>query len=101
MDNISALIEALKAKKVLTELESDILETAKELTQHPFNRPSAMLRMGLNYTKYFDIFVAIGSSGGRTAQPSYTLSDQDIHDNLKQQLLMLAAKEWDEQQKNQ
>ncbi len=100
MDNISALIEALRAKKVLTELESDILETTKELTKHPFNRLSAELRMGLNYTKYADIFVAIGSSSGGTAQPSYTLSDQEIHDNLQQQLLMLASKEWEAQKRS-
>lgn len=95
MDNISALIETLKAENIMTELESDILETTKELTQHPFSRPSAELRMGLNYTRYADIFVAIGSSSRGTAQPSYTLSNQEIHDNLQQQLLMLAAKVWE------
>lgn len=46
MDVISALIEFLKSKNQLSQLESDFLETFKEFTKNPFDRRSAELRMG-------------------------------------------------------
>ena len=98
MDALSALIEQLKVKSVLTDLESDILETSKELSKEPFARSSASLRMGLNYGKYPDIFIEAGIASGGSAQPNYTLSDDAIRDNLQWQLLKLAQKELEAQQ---
>ena len=97
MDALSALIEQLKVKSVLTDLESDILETSKELSKKPFDRPSASLRMGLNYGKYPEIFIEAGMASGGSAQPNYTLSDDEIRDNLQWQLLKLAQKELEAQ----
>ena len=36
MDALSVLVEALKEKKDITDLESDILETFKEYKRNPF-----------------------------------------------------------------
>ncbi len=93
MDSISTLIEFLKSKKQLSQLESDFVETFKELMKNPFDRRSAELRMGLNYGGYLDIFAEAGIVLGGTAQPNYTLSDDEIRSNLQCQLLKLAGKE--------
>ena len=97
MDALGALIEQLKAKEVLTDLESDILETSKELSKEPFDRPSASLRMGLNYGKYPEIFIEASIASGGSAQPNYTLSNDAIRDNLQWQLQKLAQKELEAQ----
>ena len=93
MDIVSVLIEWLKDKKQLSQMESDLVETFKELTKDPFERPSAALRMGLNYGRYLDVFAEAGIVSGGTAQPDYTLSDEEIRSNLQWQLLKLAEKE--------
>lgn len=92
MDALGAMIEQLKTKEVITDLESDILETSKELSKEPFDRPSASLRMGLNYGKYPEIFIEAGIASGGSAQLRYTLSDDAIRENLQWQLLKLAKK---------
>lgn len=101
MDALSVLIEVLKAKKELTDLESDILETFKEYRQNPFARKSAEARMEQNYTKYGDIFAKAAVVAGVAPQPSSTLSDQEIIGNLQYQLSMLAEKEWEAQRNGQ
>ena len=101
MDMLSALIEILEAKKYLTDLESDILETFKEYKQKPFERKSAESRMEQNYTKYRDIFVKAAVVAGVAPQPSSTLSDQEIIGNLQYQLSMLAEKELEAQRNGQ
>lgn len=93
MDDVSVLIEWLKEKRQLSQLESDLVETSKELIKEPFERSSASLRMGLNYGRYFDVFAEAGIVSGGTAQPSYTLSNEEIKDNLQWQLLKLTEKE--------
>ena len=93
MDVVSVLIEWLKDKKQLSQLESDFVETFKELMKNPFDRRSAELRMGLNYGRYLDIFAEAGIVSGGTAQPNYTLSDNEIRSNLQWQLIKLAEKE--------
>ena len=93
MDAVSVLIEWLKDKKQLSQLESDFVETFKELTKDPLERPSAALRMGLNYGRYLDVFADAGIVSSGTAQPDYTLSDEEIRSNLQWQLLKLAEKE--------
>ena len=93
MDEISILIEWLKEKKQLSQLESDLVETSRELTKEPFNRLSAVLRMGLNYRRYPEIFVEAGCVSGGNAQPDSTLSDEEIRRNLEWQLLKLTEKE--------
>lgn len=93
VDAISVLIEWLKEKKQLSPLESDLLETSKELYKVPFDRPSASLRMGINYGRYHDVFEEAGIVSGGTPQPDYTLSDNEIRSNLQWQLLKLAEKE--------
>lgn len=101
MDALSALIEILKAKKDITDLEADILETFKEYRRNPFERKSAEARMNQNYTKYMDIFAKAALVAGVAPQPSSTLSDQEIIGNLQYQISLLAEKEWEAQRNGQ
>lgn len=93
MDAVSLLIEWLKEKRQLTQLEADFLETFKELSKVPFDRFSASMRMGLNYRKYQEILFETKCVLGVNAQPDYTLSNDEIRNNLQWQLLKLAEKE--------
>lgn len=101
MDALSVLVEALKEKKDITDLESDILETFKEYKRNPFERQSAEARMEQNYTKYRDIFAKAAVVAGVAPQPSSTLSDQEIIGNLQYQLSLLTEKEWEAQRNGQ
>lgn len=101
MDTFSALIEILKAKEFLTDLESDILETFKEYRRNPFERKSAEMRMELNYTNYKDIFAKAAVVPGAVLRSSSALSDREIVSNLEYQLSMLAEKEWEAQRNGQ
>lgn len=101
MDAVSLLVETLKEKKVLSQLESDIVETLNEFTKEPFHRPSALLRMELNYGRYPDIFLEAGLVSGDTAQPADTLTDEAVVANLRWQLLKLAEKKLKEQKHGQ
>lgn len=95
MDELSTLIEILKAKKDITDLESDILGTFKDYRQNPFERTSAEARMEQNYTKYRDIFAKAAVVPGVVPLPSSALSDHEIASNLQYQLSLLAEKEWE------
>lgn len=97
MDTLAVLIETLKLKEVITDLESDILETFKEYRRDPFDRKAAEKRMDMNYTKYNDIFKKAAEVPGVVYLPSSALSDEDILSNLQYQLLLLAKKEWEAQ----
>lgn len=97
MDALNALIETLKAKKVITDLESDILKTSKECRQNSFERGSAEARMELNYTKYNDIFIKASEIPGVVLQSTSSLSNEEIISNLQYQLSLLAEKEWEAQ----
>ena len=97
MDVLSALIETLKAKETLTDLESDILETFKEYKRKPFKRKSAESQMNLNYAKYKDIFKKAAVVPGVVPLPSSALPNEDIISNLQYQLASLVEKELGEQ----
>lgn len=97
MDTLSAMIEALKAKEAITDLESDILETFKEYKRKPFERKSAETRMDLNYAKYKDIFKKAAVVPGVIPLPSSALTNEEVISNLQYQLALLTEKELGEQ----
>lgn len=92
-DTIHAIKEYLRVRGVITALQSDILELVKELEKNPFDRQSAERCMVITYTKYPDVFAAVGASSPTPAQPRYTLSDSAVRENLESQLILLAQKE--------
>lgn len=97
MDSISVLIEILKAKKMITPLEKDILDTWNELNKNPFTMESAEKQVAMNDANHNDIFVKIASLPTTVQKPRYAITEDDVRYNLTNQLSMLIEKERNEQ----
>ena len=89
----SFLIEYLKQKQYLTDLEKDILDTWNELQKNPFDRSAAQKQVVQNNAKHPEIFVAITAPPATETRPFEQATDSDIRYNLEKQLAALAAKE--------
>ena len=89
----SFLIEYLKQKQYLTDLEKDILDTWNELQKNPFDRSAAQKQVIQNNAKHPKIFVAIAALPATETRPFEQATDSDIRYNLEKQLAALAAKE--------
>ena len=89
----SFLIEYLKQKQYLTDLEKDILDTWNELQKNPFDRSAAQKQVIQNNSKHPEIFVAIAALPATETRPFEQATDSDIRYNLEKQLAALAAKE--------
>lgn len=89
----SFLIEYLKQKQYLTNLEKDILDTWNELQKNPFDRSAAQKQVIQNNAKHPEIFVAIAALPATETRPFEQATDSDIRYNLEKQLAALAAKE--------
>ena len=89
----SFLIEYLKQKQYLTDLEKDILDTWNELQKNPFDRSAAQKQVVQNNAKHPEIFVAIAALPATETRPFEQATDSDIRYHLEKQLAALAAKE--------
>lgn len=89
----SFLIEYLRQKQYLTDLEKDILDTWNELQKNPFDRSAAQKQVIQNNAKHPEIFVAIAALSATETRPFEQATDSDIRYNLENQLAALAAKE--------
>ena len=90
---ITMVLEYLKQRHNLTDLEKSIIETANELSKHPFQRDSAERKVGENYLMHGDLFENDFKYASALVQPLTLLPDEDILGNLKFQLLKMCAKE--------
>lgn len=89
----SFLIEYLKQKQYLTDLEKDILDTWNELQKNSFDRSAAQKQVIQNNAKHPEIFVAIAALPATETRPFEQATDSDIRYNLEKQLAALAVKE--------
>ena len=89
----SFLIEYLKQKQYLTDLEKDILDTWNELQKNPFDRSAAQKQVVQNNAKHPESFLAIAALPATETRPFEQATDSDIRYNLEKQLAALAAKE--------
>ena len=87
------LLEYLRQKQYLTDLEKDILDTWNELQKNPFDRSAAQKQVIQNNAKHPEIFVAIAALPATETRPFEQATDSDIRYNLEKQLAALAAKE--------
>lgn len=102
MDTVGLLIEFLKQKKVLTPLEQDILDTWNELYKQPFDEKSAKKQVDSNDITHPDICLTIAAMPTTVRVPRvYQPTEADIKYNLKNQLILLAGKEWEAQRNRQ
>ena len=89
----SFLIEYLKQKQYLTDLEKDILDTWNELQKNPIDRFAAQKQVMQNNAKHPEIFAAIAALPATETRPFEQATESDIRYNLEKQLAALAAKE--------
>ena len=98
MDKVNMLIDALKAKQIITSLEKDILDTWNELYKQPFDEKSAKKQVDSNDITHPDICLTIATYPTTVrVSRSYQPTEADIKYNLKNQLILLAGKEWEAQ----
>lgn len=88
------VLEYLKDKSEMTELESDILSTIKKYNETPFDRKGAEQKIVENNAKYKDIFVAISAMPGISVIPFGEVLDTDVLNNLKLQIEAMCFKEY-------
>lgn len=91
---IQTVLEYLKQKYDLSELEKDILSTITKYNEIPFDRNGAENKVIENNVKYKDIATAIKMVPGISVIPFTEVSDEGIRDNLKMQIEAMCLKEY-------
>lgn len=80
------ILEYLKNKKVLTDLEQDIVSSINVLNKVPYNRTDLENKIIENNIKYPDIWFKTMMQSGNVPIPFKELSDQQIKENLFMQI---------------
>lgn len=93
MDQISLVIEILKAKKQLSALEKDILDTLNECQKYPFDMDAANRQIISNNVNHPDIFAMVTALPTTVSKPKEQITESDLQYILSQQLMFLANKE--------
>lgn len=91
--NYSLLIEALRQKRYVTDLEKNILDTWNELQKNPFDRTSAETQVKKINFCYPDVHVTLSVLPTTIMRPFAEATNDDIRYNLNHQLNALVAKE--------
>ena len=90
---ISILIATLRASKMITSQQKDILDTWDILNEKPFDAAKAQAQMCSNNISYPEMIATIGSMPGVVYKTAQTLTEEDIRFTLGKQLEVLVAKE--------
>lgn len=93
---IKAVIEWLKQKQFITELEKDILDSWHELQKQPFDRQSLEMKIRENSAKYPEIFIEISMTPGIVTKSFVQVTDEEIKGNLAMQIELLCVKKMEE-----
>lgn len=91
---VEFVLEYLKDRTELTELESDILSAVVKYNEIPFDRKGTEQKIKMNNDKYKDIFVAISVLPGIIKIPFCEVSNEDLLDNLRLQIEAMCFKEY-------
>lgn len=91
---IQTVLEYLKQKYDLSDLEKDIISTITKYNEYPFDRKGAEQKVVENNMKYPDIATAIKMVPGISVIPFTEVSDGGIRDNLKMQIEAMCLKEY-------
>ena len=94
MDKVlEEVLEYLKHKRVITELEKDILSTAQICQTKSFNRQAAEKKIVEINVKYTEIYSAVLVTPGINPKPLLVMEDAEVWDSLYLQLGALCSKE--------
>lgn len=89
---IKSVIEYLRSKHILTELETDILNTSEILLERPFDLNKAKIKILENNFKYHDLYPTITAMPTTTTKPMAQADELDVRYNLSCQLELMCAK---------
>ena len=92
MDTISILIEGLKAKRIITSLEKDILDTWNEYQKDSLDMDSANRQIVSNYGNHSDLYEKVNSLPTTVSKPRSQITEFDLRYILGEQLLFLVDK---------
>lgn len=94
MDKVmEGVLEYLKHKGKLTELEKDILLAVQICQTKPFNRQAAEKKIVEINVKYTEIYSAVLVTPGINPKPLLVMEDGEVWDSLYLQLGALCSKE--------
>ena len=96
MDEIQFLeiiLNYLKQKGILSDLEKDMLSTIDKYIERPFDRKGAEHKIVENNSRYPDIFLSISALPGIENKPFDKLTDQEVQHDLFLQIQAMWAKE--------
>lgn len=93
---VDGILEFLKGKELLSQLEKDILSTSQLCIERPIDRMKATQKLVELDCRYEDIGMRAKTMPGTQLVPVDCLSDEDIIDNLYVRLVGLGVKEQQE-----
>lgn len=97
----SNLINTLRAKRDITPLEKDILDTCDELLKAPFDMVSAKQQIASNDINHPKIAAAVTAMPTTVLKASEQITERDLRYLLTMQLYGLIAKEGEANQNGQ
>lgn len=83
---LDGLLEYLKEKNKISEIEADILSTIEAYVKDPFDRSEAEYKITKNNYKYMNLCAAISLQTGSNSKPFNYLSTDDIKHTLYLQI---------------
>ena len=93
---VDGILEFLKGKELLSQLEKDILSTSQLCIERPIDRMKATQKLIELDCRYEDIGMRAKTMPGTQLVPVDCLSDEDIIANLYVRLVGLGVKEQQE-----
>ena len=92
IDPVKFILEILKQKGTTTDLENDIIGTAKKLHKQPFSREDAQKKIFENDIKHPDIAITISNMPGTVRKRFCEFSEDELKITLQNQLSGLRNK---------
>ena len=89
IDPVKVVLEMLKRSGVTTDLDNDIIDTAKKLHKQPFSREDAQKKILENDIKHPDIAITISNIPGTVRKRFCEFSEDELKITLQNQLLGL------------
>ena len=92
IDPVKVVLEMLKRSGVTTDLDNDIIDTAKKLHKQPFSREDAQKKIFENDIKHPDIAITISNIPGTVRKRFCEFSEDELKITLQNQLSVLRNK---------
>lgn len=93
MSNVELAINILRAKKQITALEKDVLDTWDKLTQFPFDSAAAKRQIQSNTINHPDVDALVNAKPTTILKRPEEITDMDLRYILQSQLEFLITKE--------